>query len=215
MSDTEKRTVTLDEEIAAKETSVEVEKLKAFTEMEVKFRVAGDVIYAFKQLVEKQQGLKGFVYIESDDIYYTKGSEFIRHRFAKRGDDKRQELTYKSKSTVNNNIIRKEVNLRVDPNEHDTVNAFVETFGFQRNFRISKIVHIYNFEDVTIPFYTVIDEQGKLDHFIEIELVEEKIPSLTEEEAWGIIKSWEAVLAPLGVNSQKRLRKSLFEMYRK
>jgi hypothetical protein len=36
---------------------------------------------------------------------------------------------------------------------------------------------------------------------------------MTEEEAWGIIVKYEKVLESVGVSPQKRLRKSLFEMY--
>ena len=195
--------------------STSSEKIKPFTEMEVKFRTTGDKIYDFKQLVSNMQGLQSFIYVESDDIYYTRGDEFVRYRFSTQGDCKRKELTHKVKTIDSNNVIRSEVNLRVDDNDADTIEKFVTVQGFKRNFRISKIVHIYRFEDVVVPFYTVIDENGKFDHFIEIELVEETIHNLTEEEAWNTIKKWEAVLAPLGISGQKRLRKSLFEMYRR
>jgi hypothetical protein len=35
----------------------------------------------------------------------------------------------------------------------------------------------------------------------------------TEEQAWGIIAKYEKLLDSIGLNAQKRLRKSLFEMY--
>ena len=73
--------------------------------------------------------------------------------------------------------------------------------------------HIYNFNDATLVFYTVRDEKGTMTHFVEIELDEDNIHKLTEEEAWGIIRKYERVLAPIGITHRHRLNKSLFEMY--
>ena len=186
-----------------------------FHEIEVKFRVEEGKLNDWKQLVSGLEGVKEFIYVESDDLYFVKGEEFLRYRFSNFKKDKRAELTYKAKTTDSNNIIRKEVNLRVDPNDKSTVQAFAEMLGFYPNFKITKYVHIYKFEEVTLPFYTVIDENGKRDSFAEIEINESEIHKYTEEECWEIIRKYEDILAPLGVNAQKRLRKSLFEMYRK
>lgn len=190
-----------------------------FTEFECKYRVDGIQLYEWKKIMkeqaEAQEDYKGFVYLESDDIYYTKGEEFLRYRFSDEKKVKRAELTYKSKTGEANNIIRKEVNLRVDGNDKDTVEALCNCLGFKKNFTISKLVHIYNFGDATLPFYSVTDESGKQEHFMEIEVDEKLIPSLTEDEAWDIIKKWEIILAPLGITARNRLRRSLFEMYRK
>lgn len=186
-----------------------------FHEVEVKFRVDEAMRNDWKQLVEKIDGLKEHIYTESDDIYYTNNDEFLRYRFSPNKKEKRAEITYKSKINKDNNIIRKEVNLRIDGNSSETVEAFVNSLGFKYNFLISKYIDIYKFDDVTLPFYTVIDENGKRDTFIEIEVNEEKIHTLTENECWDIIKKYESILSPLGITAQKRLRKSLFEIYRK
>ena len=192
------------------------QKNEEFTEFETKYRVDGSLIYDFKQFVkEKLPDYKESIYIESDDIYYVKGDEFLRYRFSDDKKIKRAELTYKQKTVDNHNIVRKEVNLRVDQNDKDTVAAMAEALGFEKNFKISKIVHIYVYEDATLPFYTVYDEDGKVDHFMEIEVDEALIPKITKEEAMDIIKKYESLLSPLGITAQKRLKKSLFEMYRK
>lgn len=189
--------------------------LPEFVEFEVKFRVDGALVYEWKRLVESLSDKKDFLYLESDDIYYVKDEDFIRHRFDSKDLTKRQELTLKKKVTKHNNIYRLETNLRVDGNSVETSADFCQKLGFERNFKISKYVHIYKFEDATLPFYTVIDEAGKMAHFIEIEVEESKLSSMTEEQAWAVIEKYEKILAPLGITPQKRLRKSLFEMYRK
>lgn len=186
-----------------------------FCEFEVKFKVEGDLIYEFKKLVSQLEGCKDFVYVESDDIYYVKDNEFLRHRFSNFKKDKRSELTFKRKLNSDNNIKRVEYNVRVDNNSIESIAGFAKELGFDRNFRISKIAHIYKFDDAVVPFYTVIDEQGKMAHFIEVEVNEELLENLTEAEAWVIIEKYEKLLVPLGLTPQKRLRKSLFDMYRK
>jgi predicted adenylyl cyclase CyaB len=184
-----------------------------FIEQEVKFAVDGSLVYDFKKLVEDVLGIKDFVYVQSKDVYYTKGDEFLRYRFADDKKNKRAELTYKAKLKTENNIIRKEVNLRVDSNDMETIEAFVDCLGYKKNFEIMKSCHIYHAEDATLVFYSVRDEKGDTDHFIEIEVMEGG--EYTVEQGWDIIRNYEEKLVSLGINAQKRLKKSLFEMYRK
>ena len=185
-----------------------------FLEIEVKFRADGIDRLKFKELV-RSLNPKEFIYIESTDIYFTKSNEeFLRYRMsAENTKSPRSELAFKKKHSTNNNIIRTEVNLRVDPNKPDTVQAFSEGLGYKKNFEIFKICDIYRFDDAVLVYYSVRDELGKYASFVEIE-VTEGLPK-TEQEAWDIIAKYEKILEPLGVNAQKRLRKSLFEMYRK
>ncbi len=188
--------------------------LPVFVEFETKYRVEDPkLLWDFKLLVESQLGRKDFVYVQSDDIYYVKSAdEFIRYRFSEH--DNRAELTIKRKTGTGNNIIREETNLRVDGNDFALVENFVKNLGFAINFRINKQCHIYHASDATLVFYSVRDlENNKLAHFIEIEVTEGA--GFTEDESWAIIKKYEAALAPLGVTPQKRLRKSLYEMYRR
>lgn len=190
-------------------------KTLEFHEVEVKFRIDESKRNEWKLLVESFEEDKEFIYVESDDIYYVKGEEFLRHRFSNPKKDKRAELTYKAKTKDGDNIFRKEVNLRVDANDIETVAAFANSLDFVKNFKISKYVDIYKFQDATLPFYTVIKEDGNRETFLEIEVNEEIIHKLTEDEAWAIIKKYEELLAPLGITHKNRLRKSLFEMYKK
>lgn len=201
-------------------------KTLEFHEFEVKFRIEEGRLNDWKQIMRdyKKQNpseYKDFVYVDSDDIYYTKESnnsdidyEFIRYRFS--DSEKRAELTTKRKLKDFNNIIRKEQNVRVDQNSSKTIHEFVTNgLGYQYNFTIVKYVQIYIFKDATLPWYTVVDEDGKRDTFVEIEVDEQLLHKITEEEAWAIVHKYEKILEPLGITSKNRLRKSLFEMYKK
>lgn len=197
-----------------------------FHEFEVKFRVDESRLNDWKQLMRQHKtkdpsNYKEHVYVDSDDIYYTKESsrkdvdyEFVRYRFS--DGEKRAELTTKRKLKDSNNIIRKEQNVRVDMNDRETIHEFVtDGLGYQYSFTITKFVQIYVFKDATLPWYTVIDENGKRDTFIEIEVDEKLLHSISEDEAWAIVNKYEKILEPLGVTPRNRLRKSLFEMYKK
>lgn len=188
------------------------EKLAHHTEFETKYRVEGDLVYKFKAIVSELD-YKNFVYAEGPDYYYTKpDGSFLRYR--KAVTEKRAEVTMKEKPTgAKSNISRKEVNWRVDRNSKETIHEGAIMMGYKFNFSIWKSCHIYNLKDATLVFYTVRDDNNKLDHFVEIELDEDNIHNLTLNEAMDIIRKYEKVLAPLGITYKNRLTKSLYEMY--
>jgi adenylate cyclase class IV len=147
---------------------------------------------------------------------------FMRYRRPSHGlDGDRKELTTKYKqSGSKNNIQREEKNIRVDNVDEDTIMKFVSDLGYKLNFSIWKTCQIYNLDDATIVFYQVYDTTNggkatKVDTFVEIEVDEESISLKTEKEAWAIIEKYEKILEPIGLSAKTRLRKSLFEMYRR
>jgi adenylate cyclase class IV len=205
---------------------MEQDKTLAFHEVEVKFRMDEAKLNDWKAIVrqhskDNSKDFVGFVYLDSDDVYYTKESndptldyEFVRYRFSTQ--EKRAELTTKKKLKDSNNIIRKEQNVRVDNNSLETINEFItEGLGYEYNFKITKYVSIYIFKDATLPWYTVVDENGNRQTFLEIEVNEQLLHKITEEEAWEIIRKYEKILEPLAITPRNRLKKSLFEMYKK
>lgn len=194
---------------------IKEEKIEKFTEFETKYRVEGSQIYKFKEIVEQLEGDYKFVYAQGPDWYYTKeDGSFLRYR--KADNEKRAEVSFKEKPEgAKNNIQRKEINWRVDVTDKEAIHEGALMQGYEFNFKIWKLCHIYNFKEATLVFYTVKDENAKLDHFVEIELNEETIHKITEEEAWEKIRKYETILEPLGITYRNRLNKSLFEMYRK
>lgn len=195
-----------------------VQKLDPQTEFETKYKTSADVLSEFKDIAEKLPKLKNFLYVEGPDYYYVNpniGSAiaFARYRRASHSKDGGT-LTFKEKTSDKNNIVRYEDNL--DLAKHVTkeqVEATVNRLGYEFNFKITKMCHIYKYEDATLVFYSVRDKDKKEAHFLEIEVDEDTIGNLTEDDAWLIVKKYEAALGPIGVIAQKRLRLSLFEMY--
>ncbi len=198
------------------ETMEETERktLEPFTEFETKYRVDGETIHAFKALVENLGWKFDFIYVQGDDIYYTKPDGWFA-RYRRADGEKRAEVTWKRKPEgAKYNIKRKEWNWRVDGTSFEEIEDALLSQGHDRNFEIWKMCHIYKFkeQEVTFVFYTVRDGK-KLDHFIEIELDEKGIHNYTEEEAFERIRGFETTLESIGISHRHRLTKSLYEMY--
>lgn len=200
------------------------ELIEKLTEFETKYRVEPHLLTEFKRIVGNlgPEKLKGFIYVEGPDYYFTKpDGSFARYRRPSHGlDNGRSEVTIKVKPEgAKNNIKRKEVNWRVDTTPEDAIREGLSLMGYKPNFNIFKTCHIYNLTDSTLVFYTVYDEtDGKVtkeDTFVEIEIDEHLISTLTQDQAMELIVKYEKLLEPLGLNAQRRLRKSLFEMYRR
>lgn len=190
------------------------------TEFETKYRVEPHLLIRFKQIVDRLPNRKKFIYVEGADDYHIKDeTSFARYRQAAHGTDgQRCEVTIKVKPVgAKNNIIRKEINWRVDITPKAAIEEGLKLMGYTYNFSIYKTCHIYNLDDATLVFYTVFDTTGgepsKTDTFCEIEVDEELTSKLTEEQAMGIISKYEKILEPIGLSAQRRLRKSLFELY--
>jgi adenylate cyclase class IV len=187
---------------------------KKYLEIETKYDATGIDRLEFKKLA-KMLNPKTFVYVESRDVYYiNKEGIFLRYRMpAENMDDPRAELTPKIKHVEQNNIVRTEPNLRIDLNDPGRVKSFCNSIGFQENFSIYKMCDIYNYEDATLVYYTVVDENSKCANFMEIEVNEDL--DIEKEEGMSIIQKYEKILSSLGITAQKRKKLSLFEMYRK
>ncbi len=53
------------------------------------------------------------------------------------------------------------------------------------------------------------------DRFIEVEVNKKEVPGLGLDKANSVLRDAELVLAPLGISSQNRMKKSLAELYLK
>ena len=204
-------------------------------EFETKYRIDDTFLIQFKQIIDLLEDEKKFLYIEGPDLYFTypdwwfknnpqwdSSGTFVRYRRPSYGlDNGRRQVTWKyKKKDSKNNIQRKELNFDLmEKTSDNTVIEQLDSSGVKFNFSIVKNCHIYNFDDATIVFYTVYDttygRPKKSDSFVEIEVNEEKVSKMTENEAWSVIDKYEKILAPIGITPKKRLKKSLFEMYKR
>lgn len=183
-----------------------------FKEIEFKYDASDVSVEKFIQLVESTLTIKKKMMVSSYDDYFTDNQgNFIRYRH----HDNRGELTIKRKVTDKNNNERIEVNVPTAGDNLKTVSAFVDLLSYKHNFGIYKTCKIYWVDKIVLVYYVVYDKELKeLRRFIEIE-ADEDLQWDSEQQAWDEIAKWEKTLEPLGITSKNRLKKSLFEIFRK
>lgn len=185
-------------------------------ELEFKYRADEVSLQAFIALIGNP-GLKRRLDISSWDTYYTNADgNFIRCRHSATSP----ELTIKRKNNNTNNWDRVEVDLKLAPVTDGTnseemsydVDRFCDLLGYQKDFKIYKSCFIFWHENVNYVYYIVYDEdmqeQGR---FVEVEVTKTEY---YESDPQTMLLTAEQHLAQIGLSPRKRLKKSLFEMYR-
>ena len=186
-----------------------------FTELELKFRADNIKLTDFEALVESLPYNKKKLASSWDYYLVKEGSpdEFQRYR-----ESDKPELTKKVKTVSGNNLNRVEVDLPLDADRisYKLVEFYVGLEGYKFNFKIFKSCTIYWFENINMVHYSAFDaNMNKLGSFVEIEYEKSKVAEVGEAKAIEELKEWEKKLGQLGITPQNRLRKSLFELYRK
>ena len=182
-----------------------------FKELETKYSADGIKLEDFVVIATKFP-IKKKMMVSSYDDYFTDSSDnFIRYRHR----DGFGELTIKRKTSDKNNNNRVEVNVPTTGDNLKTITAFVDLLGYTHNFGIWKTAQIYWIDKVVLAYYVVYDKDLKeVRRFVEIE-ADEDLHWDTEEQAWDEIAKYEKLLEPLGITPKNRLKKSLFEIFRK
>lgn len=139
---------------------------------------------------------------------------FCRHRVE---PGKFNQLTFKRKLTDGNNYIRTEHNLSlaIDTTD-DQIEALCAEFGYLYNTSIYKSCFVYNFSNYTLVYYICFDTNlNELGRFIEIEMSETQFNGRSDL-AWEALRELEdRFKEALSVSTQSRIKRSLFEMFRK
>jgi len=179
-------------------------------ELELKYYANSIAMDAFDKLVEPLS--PEWVMVSSyDDYFVNESDEFIRYRY----HDNMGELTIKRKTTDSNNNNRIEVNIKTDSKGSKSVAAFAELLGYKLNFSIFKTCKIAFLEKVVLVYYVVYDKNlNELERFIEIE-ANEHYKWTSETEAWDEVLKYEKMFEPLGITPKNRLKRSLFELFKK
>jgi adenylate cyclase class IV len=182
-----------------------------FKELETKYS-ADNVKFEDFISISNQFVIKKKLMVSSYDDYFVDASDnFIRYRHR----DGFGELTIKRKTSDKNNNNRIEVNVPTVGDNLKTVTAFANLLGYTHNFGVFKTAQIYWIDKVVLAYYVVYDKELKeLRRFVEIE-ADEDLPWDSETQAWDEIAKYEKLLEPLGITPKNRLKKSLFEIFRK
>lgn len=184
-------------------------------ELELKYRADDVSLSEFCSLMDSMQPERKLE-VASWDVYYAGNKfglpfQFIRHR---KGDT--PELTIKIRNSDKNNQDRFELDLKLEKSlPEKIVSKFIKLIGFEENFRIYKDCTIYWLPKVDLVYYIVYDKNKKEKaRFIEIE-ARKDVHFDTQEDAWALVKEIESKLAPLGIAPQSRLKRSLWDMFKK
>jgi adenylate cyclase class IV len=198
-----------------------IDRLPKFTEFECKYRTEKDILKEFIRIANSIPNQEDYLEVKGPDTFFVNPgiNHFGRYRKSDIPDSNGNffaQWTIKEKQEgAKNSINRFESNWIVTGTPTEEVYAALEKMGYKKVGKIHKHCYIYKFIDATIVFYTVVsDNSAKEAHFIEIEVDEHTIDRLTEDEAWKVIEKYENILADTGISAKKRMRLSLFDMYR-
>lgn len=185
-----------------------------FTEVEFKYKADSVTLSAFTAFCIERKP-ETVVEAAGYDHFYANTKDpdaFCRHRI---GPDFNQ-LTFKRKTTGANNYVRTEhnINLTLDM-ERDKIEAICSEFGYKYNTSIFKNCFVYFYDWCVLSYYVCYDTDLKeLGRFLEIEANEDHAWE-TEQEAWDAVVVMEKLCKPLGLTPQMRIKRSLFELYKK
>lgn len=194
--------------------------IPSFDELEYKYKADGVMLSAFQELMYQRFHTLQRQTVASWDIYYaqeTDENSFQRFRM----DREKPELTKKVKTNTGNNWVRVESDLPLDPKRisETAVRFHVGLDGYKENFRIFKACDIFVGYDLNYVYYVVFDSNmTETGRFIEVEVNKERVLELelgAKGSSMAELRKGEALLEKLGITAQNRLKKSLFEIYRK
>lgn len=182
-----------------------------FKEIETKYDAGEISMQKFVDLVETLKPSKKMMVSSYDDYFTNTNGDFVRYRYT----DDRGELTIKKKTNPNNNLERLEINVPTAGDNLKTIEAFMDQLGYKYNFGIYKTCKIYWVDNVVLVYYVVYDKELKEKRrFIEVE-ADEDYDWESEQAAWDHVQKYEKFFEPFGISPKNRLRKSLFEIFRK
>lgn len=182
-----------------------------FKEIEFKYDASEISLESFLSIIKKLPVKKRLIVSSFDDYFVNEDGDAIRYRH----NEARGELTIKRKLSKTNSFKRIEVNLPTKGDALETVNEFCSLLGYEYNFGIYKTCQIYWLEKVDLVYYVIYDKELKEQRrFIEIEALED-YPWKSEEEAMAEVIKYEKMLEPLGLSPQRRMKKNLFEIFKK
>lgn len=186
----------------------------AYKEIEYKYPAKGVSALKFIQFCRKKMKKDYYLTSGEDRFYENKADKdsFCRHRH---GGDMNQ-LTFKKKLQEENNSVRIERNIDLATNVSVTdIEGFCEDLNFLYNFALKKKAFIFEAKTYIAVYYICYNEDNsELGRFIELEL-SEKIDWKNEKLAIKELTKIEKQFKVLGIGPKKRIKQSLWEMYRK
>lgn len=132
--------------------------------------------------------------------------------FRLRQDSGTLQLTFKRKIAQDNSM-RIEYNLNVD-NDQGSAHCLIEEMGYKYDTILHKVNHVHIFPWYVLSYYICYNsDMVEYDRFIEIEMRED-CKWTSEQEVFNELRIVEKMFKPLGISPDKRIKESLYEMFR-
>jgi len=184
-------------------------------ELEYKFKAEHISLQQFTALMELI-GYENDLEASSWDVYYN--SPQLKNVVGRLRLGGKPELTIKRNTVEGNNWNRVEIDIPLDPSKEKELEPLATEFfgelGFEKNFKIFKTCFIYWNEHVNFVYYVVRDEEMKeVGRYIEVEVNKDKVNDLSDP--FAVLDKNVKHLESIGLNPKTRLKRSLFEIYRK
>jgi adenylate cyclase class IV len=186
-----------------------------FREVEFKYRADNIGLEAFVNFCTAFKGLKKTFSASGYDHFYDSPKDPGAFQRLRVGPDANQ-LTFKRKTEDANNFIRTEHNIDLAPTtSRENIEAYIAEGGFSYNTSLFKSCFVYEYTRHIFVYYVCYDTDMKeTGRYIEVEMSED-YPWASESDAYEELTVLEKLMKPLGITPQSRVKKSLFELYRK
>lgn len=182
-----------------------------FRELEYKYRADDLKLEEFLAFVSENFKIVDVVTARGVDHFYDDPADDTRFARFRQGNGPGavMELTVKEKRELGHSFDRNEWDLPLNPSTtFAEASGFLEAAGkWKYSFSITKANYVVRCPDLTFAFYMV---DGK-DRYLEIEARKGAFEST--EEAWAAVHEAEQLAGVIGAHPEKRITKSLRELY--
>ena len=184
-----------------------------YKEVEFKYDAKNITLDIYSTFLNKSKYEKILTVSGMDHFYGSETSENSFYRLREGAGE--IQLTYKSKTVLENNFIRVEHNLELkeEKGAKQKAEAYINDMGYTYRGSLFKTSFIYTYDYYIVAYYLVYDTNHDfLGKFIEIEIKEDH-PWASEEQMFKELVLLEKMHKDLGLKKSGRLNQSLFEMF--
>lgn len=182
-------------------------------EIEFKYSAQNISLEAFTKFCIKRKPKHDIVISGFDHFYENIQDKDSFYRL--RMDDNGKELTFKRKTTTSDNYIRIEHNIPLFNTTREKIESYCRDVGYVYNMTLFKTCFIFAYDWYTLVYYICYDSgMHEIGRFIEIEMKEDYAWD-DEDHAMHELISMERICKPLGISMNRRVKPSLYEMFKK
>lgn len=185
-------------------------------EIETKLDATGVSVTKFAEWCQSQDP-RDSREVMGPDYYYRMEDRVLRHRVQEKGKEAsagHHELTVKLRKSDRSTRDRLEIDLPFNTFsvKVEDVSGFVEAIGYRKEFVLTKIAHIFEYQRVIVAIYDVHqNDDARWYRFIEIEA--RKGEDITPDHAKKLVGAWTQKIAEQFGIENRPMNDSLYEFF--